>query len=232
MILTAHQPVYLPWLGLFHKIALADQFCVFDVAQYQTKDFNNRNKIKTNTGPIWLSVPVESKDHFNKPICNVKIINNGWNRKHIKSISLAYKKAAYYEQYFPALEAILSNEFELLSDLNTRMLELLLEQLGIRVPVTMATTYNLQGAKSDLVLDMCLKLGASDYVFGAQGRDYADVQSFLAKGVTPYFQSYVHPQYQQLHGAFEPYMSVIDLLYNEGPRSHEILVSGNITALR
>ena len=66
MILTAHQPVYLPWLGLFHKIALADQFCIFDIAQYQRKDFNNRNKIKTHTGPIWLSVPVESKDHFSK----------------------------------------------------------------------------------------------------------------------------------------------------------------------
>ena len=87
MILTAHQPVYMPWPGLFHKIFLADMFCMFDIAQYQTKDYNNRNKIKTNVGELWLTVPVESKDHYNKKICDIRIINNGWNKKHLKSIT-------------------------------------------------------------------------------------------------------------------------------------------------
>lgn len=232
MILTAHQPVYLPWLGLFHKIALADEFCVFDVAQYQTKDFNNRNKIKTNAGPIWLTVPVESKDHFNKRIADVKIIRNGWERKHLKSISLAYGKAPYFAQYFPELEALLNTPFDLLTSLNTEMLRLLLRQLGIAREVVFATDYELEGVKSDLVLDMCLKLGASDYIFGSQGRNYAEVERFLDRGVTPHFQEYQHPVYSQLHGAFEPYMSVIDLLYNEGPRSLEILMSGNLTSVQ
>lgn len=232
MILTAHQPVYLPWLGLFHKIALADEYCVFDVAQYQTKDFNNRNKIKTNAGPIWLTVPVESKDHFNKRIADVKIIRNGWERKHLKSISLAYRKAPYFEQYFPALEALLTTPFDLLTSLNTEMLRLLLGQLGISREIVFATDYALEGAKSDLVLDMCLKLGASDYIFGAQGRNYADVDRFLARGVTPHFQEYHHPVYRQLHGPFEPYMSVIDLLYNEGPGSLQILMSGNVSSVQ
>ena len=65
MILTAHQPVYLPWLGLFHKIALSDAFVWFDDVQYQKRDWNNRNKIKTNSGPAWLTVPVHNKDHYN-----------------------------------------------------------------------------------------------------------------------------------------------------------------------
>lgn len=231
MILTAHQPVYLPWLGLFHKIALSQKYCVFDVAQYQTKDFNNRNKIKTNAGPIWLTVPVESKQHFEKQISDVRIINNGWNRKHLKSIELAYKKAPHFERYFPDLHGLLSREFDLLTELNTQMLQLLLQQLGISIPVVRATEYNLEGKKSDLVLDMCLKLGADVYIFGAQGRNYADVESFIRAGVKPYFQDYVHPEYHQLHGPFEPYMSVIDLLYNEGPASLEILMSGNVKSV-
>jgi len=107
MILTAHQPVYLPWLGLFHKISLADRYCIFDIAQYQTKDFNNRNKIKTNSGEIWLTVPVESKNHFQKKLCDIKIINNGWNKKHFKSIYLAYKKAPHFDQYIDELDRIL-----------------------------------------------------------------------------------------------------------------------------
>lgn len=231
MILTAHQPVYLPWLGLFHKIALADMYCVFDIAQYQTKDFNNRNKIKTNAGPIWLTVPVESKNHFDKRIADVRIVNNGWNRKHLKSIELAYKKAPYFEEYFAPLRDLLAQEFELLTELNTQMLELFLRQLGIAVPIVRATDYDFAGKKSDLVLDMCLELGASDYVFGSQGRNYADVEKFLRAGVKPYFQEYQHPQYRQLHGAFEPYMSVIDLLFNEGSGSLQVLMSGNVTSV-
>jgi hypothetical protein len=232
MILTAHQPVYLPWLGLFHKIALSERFCIFDIAQYQTKDFNNRNKIKTNTTPIWLSVPVESKDHFDKKLCDIKIINNGWNRKHFKSIDLAYRKAPFYSDYIGKLESILAlTTYTYLVDLNLATLEFGLRSLGINVPIVTASSYDFQGNKSELVLDMCKKLGASEYIFGAQGRDYADVDSFSNCSIKPHFQEYKHPVYPQLHGPFEPYMSVIDLLFNVGPDSHEVLMSGNVISL-
>lgn len=232
MILTAHQPVYLPWLGLFHKIALADMFCIFDIAQYQTKDYNNRNKIKTNAGPIWLSVPVESKNHFQKKICDIKIINNGWNRKHLKSIQLSYKKAPYYENYIGPLATILQQkQYDFLTDLNTDILRFFLDSLGINVPIVKASDYDFQGYKSDLVLDMCEKLKASDYIFGAQGKNYANVKSFSEKGIHIFFQNYLHPQYHQLYGEFQPYMSLLDLLFNEGPRSREIMMSGNAMSI-
>lgn len=227
MILTAHQPVYLPWLGLFHKIALADMFCIFDVAQYQTKDYNNRNKIKTNAGSIWLSVPVESKDHFQKKICDIRIVDNGWNRKHLKSIQLAYQKAPFYRDYIGPLEKILGTRFEFLNDLNTEILRFSLDALDIKVPIVKASDYDFSGYKSDLVLDMCVKLKANHYIFGAQGKNYADGASFEKNNIGVTFQNYVHPVYRQLHGEFEPYMSLIDLLFNEGPASKEILMSGN-----
>ena len=229
MILTAHQPVYLPWLGLFHKIALADLFCYFDIAQYQTKDFNNRNKIKTHSGEIWLSVPVESKNHLEKSVGEIRIIQNGWQRKHFKSIQLAYQKAPYIRDYIGGLEELLvSQNYATLSALNLEMLRYLMKCLGIDTPIVKAGDYAFAGTKSDLVLDMCLQLKADVYVFGAQGRDYADVDKFRAQGVEPAFQDYRHPVYTQLHGEFLPYMSVIDLLFNEGPRSRSILLSGNI----
>jgi WbqC-like protein family len=230
MILTAHQPVYLPWLGLFHKIALADLFCYFDIAQYQTKDFNNRNKIKTYNGEIWLSVPVESKNHFNKSVGEIRIVQDGWQRKHFKSIALAYQKAPYFREYIGQIEEVLTKQsFETLSALNLAILRLAMRNLEISTPIVKASEYAFQGVKSDLVLDMCVQLKADVYVFGAQGRDYANVESFRAAGVKPYFQDYRHPQYRQLHGEFKPYMSVIDLLFNEGPRSRDIVMSGNDT---
>jgi hypothetical protein len=230
MILTAHQPVYLPWLGLFHKIAMADLFCYFDIAQYQTKDFNNRNKIKTHNGEIWLSVPVESKNHFDKCVGEIRIVQDGWQRKHFKSISMAYQKAPYLPDYIGQFEEILiAQSFETLSALNLAILRLVMRNLQISTPIVKASDYAFQGAKSELVLDMCTQLGADTYIFGAQGRDYADVDSFRARGVEPYFQSYRHPEYRQLHGEFKPNLSIVDLLFNEGPRSREIVMSGNDT---
>ena len=228
MILTAHQPVYLPWLGLFHKIALADLFCYFDIAQYQTKDYNNRNKIKTHTGEMWLSVPVESKGHLDKSVGDIRIVQQGWQRKHLKSIELTYLKTPYFRDYIEELrELLIGRSFDTLSALNLEMLRLLMRCLGIETPIVKASDYSFEGMKSDLVLDMCLQLGANVYIFGAQGRTYADVDRFCASGVFPYFQEYKHPVYRQPNGEFLPYMSVIDLLFNEGPRSREILLSGN-----
>lgn len=230
MILTAHQPVYLPWLGLFHKIALADVFCYFDIAQYQTKDFNNRNKIKNNTGELWLSVPVESKNHFEKSVGNIRIVEGAWRRKHFKTIQLAYQKAPFFSDYIDGIETIIvKQQFATLSELNLESLRFLLDCLGLNRPILKASDYSFSGVKSDLVLDMCLQLKADVYIFGAQGRDYAEVDKFRASGVDPYFQEYRHPTYRQLHGDFRPYMSIIDLLFNEGPRSLSILLSGNDT---
>jgi WbqC-like protein family len=230
MLLTAHQPVYLPWLGLFHKIAIADLFCYFDIAQYQTKDYNNRNKIKTHAGELWLSVPVESKNHFEKSVGEIRIVPNGWQRKHFKTIQMSYQKAPYFKQYIGGLEEILiARSFETLAELNLATLRLLLRHLSIDTPIVRASDYSFVGSKSDLVLDMCMKLNADRYIFGAQGRDYANVERFRASGVEPLFQDYQHPQYRQLHGEFLPYMSVIDLLLNEGPNARDILLSGNVT---
>jgi hypothetical protein len=232
MILTAHQPVYLPWLGLFHKIYLADKFCIYDIVQYQTHDFNSRNKIKTHTGGIWLSVPVESKFHLEKKLCDLRIVNNGWNKKHFRTIVMAYKKAPFFEQYIEGLEQILIKKtYEFLTDLNTDILVYLLQALSIDIPLVKASDYDFVGKKSDLVLDMCKKLGASKFIFGALGKNYADVESFTQAGIQVYFQDYQHPVYNQLYGDFLPYMSVIDLLFNEGPQSKAILLQGNILSV-
>ncbi len=228
MILTAHQPVYLPWLGLFHKIALADLFCYFDIVQYQKKDYNNRNKIKTKNGELWLSVPVQSKNHLEKNVSEILIIQDEWVKKHIKSIELNYKKTPFFDLYFPRIKSILINESEKsLGWLNFQLLEYFLACLDINTPVVKASDYNFKGRGSDLVLDMCIELGADKYIFGEQGKNYADIGSFKEAGIEVYFQKYKHPIYKQVGWGFIPYMSIIDLLFNKGNESFKILMSKN-----
>jgi len=229
MILTAHQPVYLPWLGLFHKIAISDAFCYFDDVQYLVKDWNNRNKIKTQSGEIWLTVPVLTKEYREKPIRLIEINNSvDWRKKHWKSIYLSYKKTTYFNKYSDFFEDVYKKEWQYLTELNEYMLKWFLKELGIKVKYYKASELNFVGYKSDLVLDMCKKLGADLYIFGALGKDYAKEGDFAKEGIKIYFQDYKHPVYPQLYGNFLPYISIIDLLFNCGPKSFEILMEGNI----
>lgn len=229
MILTAHQPVYLPWLGLFHKIALADLFISFNQVQYQPKDWNNRNKVKTAAKPVWLSVPVLRKGYLEKSIMEIEIDNRGpWGRKHWSTLRLNYSKAPHFGKYADFFEDTYHREWRTLVELDEYMLQWFLETLGIDTPVRRADEWEFAGEKSMLVLDMCRQLNTDVYIFGAQGRDYADVKAFEQAGVKAIFQDYKHPEYPQLHGKFASHLSIVDLLFNCGDGSLDILMSGNL----
>lgn len=228
-ILTAHQPVYLPWLGLFHKIALSDAFVIFDTAQYLKKDWNNRNKIKTPKGPIWLTVPVYTKGKFEQSLREVRINNTiPWRRKHLRSLEINYKKSPYFDNYIHFFRGIYSKKWDYLIDLNNEILIFLLKELGIKADVLYAHDLNLKGRKSELVLDMCKKLKADLYIFGALGRDYANVARFESNRIKLYFQDYSHPSYFQQFGDFISHLSVVDLLFNHGKESLKKIMGGNI----
>lgn len=230
MILTAHQPVYLPWLGLFHKIAISDVYCYFDDVQYLSSDWNNRNKIKIQDCGRWLTVPVLRHGYLCKTIKEMKINNTvDWRKKHWMSIYLNYKKAPYFDDYAGFFEDTYKKEWQYLSDLNEYMLKWFLKVLNINVKYYKASELDLKGKKSDLVLYMCQKLKADTYVFGALGKDYANERDFKKNNVKVYFQNYQHPIYQQLRGDFLPYMSIVDLLFNCGDKSAEIVMAGNIS---
>lgn len=221
-ILTAHQACYMPHLAFFAKFAQADLVCILDTVQFGAKAWENRCHIKTAQGPLLLTVPVES-GHLQKTGGNIRIVHNGWARKHCRSIELAYSKAPFFEEYFYELHNIISTGYEYLSTLNTALLGWLMAHYNIKMPMTLASVHHFAGTKSDLVLDMCRKLGAREYIFGSQGRDYADLEAFAAAGIRVRFQDFDARPYAQLHGDFLPRMSAIDALFNLGPAARELL---------
>lgn len=229
-ILSAHQPSAYPWLGLFHKIMLADIFCIFDDCQMSGEQWENRNRIKGPNGEFWLTVSIKSKGYRDKKLYELEIDNTQrWRDKHRKSIINCYQKAKYFSEYEPFFNALYSQEWELLTELNEYFLRWLLTTLDIKVELVRASDYDFEGQKSDLVLDMCRKLGADMYIFGSQGINYADREAFKRAGIKLYFQQYEHPVYNQLWGSFTPYMSVIDLLMNKGAvATKDIIMSGNV----
>jgi hypothetical protein len=230
MILTAHQPAYLPWLGLFHKIALADVFIFMDDVKYSKSDYSNRNYIKHPEGrKHLLTIPVKTGGADNVTFVNLPIDNSqNWRRSHLATIDNFYRKAPH-KQMLGDLSDNYRKEHVMLSDLTYEMLLFFLGKLGIKTRVMRASLLGLKESGNDYLIELCKTHSCDVYIFGALGRDYADLAAFESAGINAMFQDYHHPVYPQLHGDFVSHLSIVDLLFNCGASSLDILMSGNMT---
>jgi hypothetical protein len=230
-IVTAHQPAYLPWMGLIHKIALSDVYVFLDNVQFQKNSFINRNKIKSTNGPFWLTLPVKSKGHINTSMDHLKINNNlNWRAKHWKSFQNNYNKAPFFADISDFLEEIYAKDWVYLKDITEVMLKWLLSNLKINVEFVRGRELKLKEKKSDLILELTNKLGGNCFVFGKLGENYADKESFRKNQIKIYSQDFHHPVYPQLYGKFVPFLNVFDLIANVGLKNAKSYVmKGNIT---
>jgi hypothetical protein len=231
-IVTCHQPTYLPWAGLFHKLSLADDFVVMDTVPWSRAGWQNRNRIKGAHGPHWLTVPLPARGRRSGPLRDVAIdvgANGDWQRRHWESLRVSYGRAAFWRDYAPALEDVyLRREWTGLVDLNLALIGRLITLLCIDVRVVRAGELNATGHKSRLVLDQCRRASATVYVSGVCGRNYLIEPEFTAAGVSIFYQQYRAPVYEQRFGAFVPNLSVVDLLFNVGADSTAALLERNV----
>jgi len=238
MIISGHQPVYLPWLGLFHKLSLCDCFVYMDTVQYLENDWNNRNKIRSPHGPMWLSIPINRKLSTSQNLNDIVVFGfekptdkNFWQTVHWKSIEHNYKKATYFNDYAEDLCKLYKDIiWEKLVDVCWAQFKLFNKWLDLEdIKVIRMSEHTFEGKKDSLVLDHCLKLKADSVVFGKQGKNYVNYEIFKKHSINVFFQDYQHPTYSQKFPGFETSMSVIDLVFNHGPNSKDILLADNIT---
>lgn len=223
MIVGVHQPQYLPWLGYFAKIDRADVFVLLDTVQYKKNEWQNRNRIKTADGRQWLTVPVTYR--FPQRINEVAVNNRErWQHKQRQAIASNYRKAPFWGDLAPLIEEILSPTWEMLAPLNIFGVKRLAAILGIDTPLYVASELGAFPEDPDERLIAIAKhFGADTYLAGSGGRDYMDLDRYARSGIVVTFQEYHHPVYDQLFGAFEPCLSVVDLLFNHGEESLKIL---------
>lgn len=226
MTVVILQPGYLPWLGFFHQMYVADVFVVYDDVQYDKGSWRNRNRIKTANGVQWLTVPVLTKGRKMPSIKEVRINNeSNWRRKHLESLVQAYGKTRYFDEYIKGFEHAYGREWELLIDLDMYFINYLAECLGCKTRLEYASNLGVDGIKTERLVRICQALGSTEYFQGAAGRNYIDERLFFEVGIRLRYQDYVHPEYEQLYGEFVPYLSAVDLLFNHGPESLGILLS-------
>tara|TARA_R100001015_G_C4621582_1_gene178801 strand:+ start:302 stop:991 length:690 start_codon:yes stop_codon:yes gene_type:complete len=227
MIVSIHQPNYIPWIGFFNKLLLSDTYVVFDDVQFpRGKDYANRNQIKTNNGKMWLTASVLGKKDL-KPWNQIEINNNGWKEKHLKNIKSFYQKAPYFERYYPVLERIYKQDHKLLINLNIDLIISILICIG-KHDLNMVLSSNIKTELTglDKILYILKNQKATKYISGdGEGsKRYIDEQLFKDNNIELVWQEYKHPTYKQLHGEFIPYLSILDLLFNEGPNTKEIIL--------
>ncbi|MHA1279978.1 MAG: WbqC family protein [Candidatus Helarchaeota archaeon] len=229
MILSIIQPSFIPWRGYFNIIGRSDIFVFLDDVQYEKGSWRNRNKIKTHNGLQWITVPVLTKGMLEQNV-NEVLINNktNWPKKILSSVYFAYKKAPFFYRYYNWFEKILLQPWEMLCDLDISMTKQIAGFLTIQTDFVKSSQLRvpLELKGVDRILYICQKLKAKQYISGPRAKAYlGDGSSFAQKGIELIYQQYNYPEYPQLHGAFEPAVSIIDLLFNCGDESRKYIWS-------
>jgi hypothetical protein len=213
------QSNYIPWRGYFDLINSVDEFILYDDVQYTIRDWRNRNIIKTSSGPLWLTIPVEVKGKYFQKIKDTRISDPTWGRKHWASIVHSYSRAKHFPMHRELFEELyLRADDKLLSDINYRFIVAICRILGISTTISWSMDYNLIGDKTERLIHLCKQAGATDYLSGPSAKAYLNEDLFRNEGIAVSYMNYsCYREYTQLYPPFQSQVSIIDLIFNEGP---------------
>jgi WbqC-like protein family len=212
------QSNYVPWRGYFDLIASVDEFILLDDAQYTRRDWRNRNKIKTSQGSRWLTIAVEVSGRYTQSIYDTQVAEPDWAKRHWDIIRQHYARAAGFQELGGFVEELYASvPGPGLTHVNRHFLERITSRLGIDTPLTLSIDYEPQGVKTERLLDLCLKAGATEYVSGPAARAYLEEERFNERGISvSWFEYGPYAEYDQIYPPFDPQVSILDVLLCAG----------------
>jgi hypothetical protein len=221
------QSNYIPWKGYFDLINMADEFVLYDDVQYTRRDWRNRNKILTPNGTKWLTIPVDVKGKYYQKINETKISGNNWAKKHWLTIEQFYSKANFFSEYSPVFKDFYLNcNEDSLSLVNANLILIVNNILGINTKITWSNHYDLYEGKTENLLGICEQAKGDIYLSGPTAKDYFDMNLAEEKKIQVEWMDYSgYPEYQQLHEPFEHRVTILDLIFNEGPNAKKFMKS-------
>jgi hypothetical protein len=221
------QSNYIPWKGYFDIINMVDVFVIYDDVQYTKRDWRNRNIIKTANGLSWLTVPVEVKGRYSQKINEVIVSDNRWIEKHLKSLKINYSKSAYFKLYNTIIENIYYNSPKKnLAEINFHFLKSIMNILGIQTEIKFSTELEVTGEKTERLVKICKKLDADVYLSGPVAKNYMQIDEFTKENIKVEWMDYSsYPEYNQLFPPFEHKVTILDLIFNEGPNVPKFMKS-------
>lgn len=211
--ITIHQPDFLPWAGFFRRWDMADLFIILDDVQFLRRGWHHRDKIKTNAGEKWLTIPIEKKGNYHQQIKDVQIENtSNWRKKHLETIKAGYGKAPEFSRIFPELEKIYFSEDSTLMGFNLKLLKYVSGLLDINTPFKFSSEFGINSKGTERLLELVKKVNGTDYLTGTGSRDYLDESAFSKGDIGVTWDEFDFPVYNQVYDNFIPKLSILDCL--------------------
>jgi hypothetical protein len=220
------QSSYIPWKGYFDIIDQSDSFILLDDVQYTKRDWRSRNKIPTLQGEKWLTIPVHVKGKYHQKICDVEVSDDKWFKSHWGVMENAYRKAPFFSENKEFVRDLYMTATQnRLSEVNFHFLKKLCEWLDITTQITWSMDYAIdeEDATERLAL-LCAAENATTYLSGPAAQSYLDESNFNQRGMTVRYMDYGHAlPYPQLQDEFNPYVSVLDMIFNCGDQTMPLI---------
>jgi hypothetical protein len=216
-IVAIHQPNFVPWLGYFQKIALADKFIFLDDAvSSKTTSYVNSVDLFVGSKKTKITVPI-TKPKSDCRLFEIKIFRNYIKKKFLKTVYLSYKKAPFYNSTMKLLGDLIDLNFENIIDFNMAFIEKTCCSANIEVRFYRSSDYPTEGAKAVRLINLCKELNADVYLSGLGASSYQNEKDFSNAGLDLQYIDYPNMQYQQyFKEEFIPNLSVLDFLMNHG----------------
>jgi hypothetical protein len=223
MICAIMQPTFMPWIGYFDLIDSVDCFVFYDDVQLVRSSWQVRNRIKTPNGELMLTIPVLKTARRDDLLISDAFIDYSfnWVEKYLKSITNSYRKAIFFDELFNLLYDLFHKKYEKLADLNIDVITALSNKMNLKVEFKRSSELiGIEGIKDQRLVNVCKLLNSNRYLSPIGSSVYIEKESeageFMKSGINLFYQNYTHPEYKQLYGEFLPYMSIVDLIANEG----------------
>lgn len=225
MVVTTHQPIFLPWPGLFYKGLQAHTTVLLDEVQFPLgRGWMNRNRLKSEQGELWLTVPVRRTGRGKQRIRDVEVCDEtDWRRTHLLGIRQNYAHAPYLDAHLPAIEAIHARGGTRLIDLNVAFIRFLWNALGLPGKLMLQSELGVSGRATRLLVSICQALNADTYLALPFVEKFLDADELRGGGIALASARFSPPVYPQLWGEFRYNLSALDLLLNCGPKSLDII---------
>jgi len=221
------QSNYIPWKGYFDLINMVDEFVLFDEVQYTKNDWRNRNRIVTRQGVQWLTIPVK-QNNLSQLIEDTVVVDARWAKKHWSTVSQNYANTKYFKVYADIFENLFLNAAKesRLSEINYQFITAINSILNIKTKIKWSNEFTLKDGKSEKLVGICNDALATEYVSGPAAKSYLNEGLFKKSNIDVSWMSYAdYPEYKQQSNTFEHAVSIIDLIFNEGPEAQYYMKS-------
>jgi hypothetical protein len=229
MNIVISQPMYFPWVGMFEQVRLCDRFVFYDDVQFSKGSFTNRVQVKSPSkeGFKWMTVPLKSLK-LGERINEVEIDDSkDWRDQHAGLLKQSYHSAPYYDEMRHMTDLLFNETCRTISGLSQKSMELVIDyyEMGENKEFFISSELEIDGSSTQRVFDIVRHFDGDRYITGHGAKNYLDHGLFEENGISVEYMDYQRLPYPQQHGAFNPHVSILDLIANTGKEGIKFITS-------